>query len=102
MPGKGKAMGRAEKSRGGPMGHGGGNKREGQDGTIGQHTDTTPDSTDNGFGRGRSASSPGHLKKEAGAQSARDFAPGHLRRADRGTATAMPEASDEMREDRED
>jgi hypothetical protein len=27
-------------------------------------------------GRGRSEASPGHLKKAAGAQSARDFAPG--------------------------
>ena len=26
---------------------------------------------------GRSESSPGHLKKEAGSRSARDFAPGH-------------------------
>ena len=59
------------------MGHGGGNKREGQDGEIGQHVDTTPDSTDTSDRqRGRSASSPGHLKKAAGARSARDYAPG--------------------------
>lgn len=30
--------------------------------------------------RGRSASSPGHLKKEAGLRSAESFAPGHDRR----------------------
>lgn len=29
---------------------------------------------------GRSSMSPGHLKKEAGAQSAREFAPGHARK----------------------
>ena len=59
------------------MGHGGGNKREGQDGEIGQHVDTTPNGTDKSEQqRGRSESSPGHLKKAAGAQSARDFAPG--------------------------
>lgn len=74
MPGKGNAMGHA--------GHGGGNKHEGQDAAIGQHTDSD---------RGRSASSPGHLKKDAGARSARDFAPGNLRHADR--ATTLPEAA---------
>ena len=59
------------------MGHGGGNKHEGQDGEIGQHVDATPDSTDTSERqRGRSESSPGHLKKAAGAQSARDYAPG--------------------------
>lgn len=59
------------------MGHGGGSKREGQDGEIGQHVDATPDSTDrSGQQPGRSATSPGHLKKAAGAQSARDYAPG--------------------------
>lgn len=60
------------------MGHGAGNKREGQDGEIGQHRDATPNSTDQSQeqrGRGRSESSPGHMKKAAGAQSARDFAP---------------------------
>ena len=31
---------------------------------------------------GRSEQSPGHLKKAAGARSARDFAPGHRRHAD--------------------
>jgi hypothetical protein len=65
------------------MGHGAGNKREGQDGEIGQHTDATPDSTDpNTRSRGRSESSPGHLKKAAGAQSARDYAPGRMGRED--------------------
>ena len=32
-------------------------------------------------GHGRSEASPGHLKKAAGEQSARDFAPGRARRA---------------------
>lgn len=64
------------------MGHGGGNTREGQDGEIGQHVDATPDSTDTSERergrneRGRSESSPGHLKKADGARSARDYAPG--------------------------
>ena len=66
------------------MGHGGGNKHEGQDGEIGQHRDATPDSTDQRAaqgGRGRSESSPGHLKQAAGAQSARDDAPGRIGQA---------------------
>ena len=64
------------------MGHGGGSKREGQDGEIGQHRDATPDSTDRSEQqRGRSESSPGHLKKAAGAQSARDYAPGRMGQA---------------------
>jgi len=64
------------------MGHGAGNKREGQDGEIGQHQDATPDSTDQSTGgHGRSESSPGHLKKAAGAQSARDYAPGRTGQA---------------------
>ena len=72
----------ATMQRGGPMGHSGA-----------QHADAT--------GRGRSESSPGHLKKAAGAQSAHDFAPGNLRHADR--VTVPPETtSDETRDDRED
>ena len=41
-------------------------------------------------GPGRSASSPGHLKRAAGAQSARDYAPGRTGRdaADAGTLGA--------------
>jgi len=91
MPGKGKSMGQ--------LGHGGGNKREGQDGAIGQHRDATPSSTDAGaLGRGRSEMSPGHQKQAAGAQSARDFAPGRNGKAGRGTV--LPEgAPDEMAED---
>jgi hypothetical protein len=82
---------------GGPMGHGGGNKREGQDGAIGQHTDVTPGSEDQSeLHRGRSATSPGHLKKEAGAQSARDYAPG---RTNRGTAVLPDALPDETAED---
>lgn len=81
MPGRGNAMGHA--------GHGGGNKREGQDGTIGQHEDAV---------HGRSESSPGHMKRDAGVQSARDFAPGRTGKAGRGTV--LPEAApDEMAED---
>jgi hypothetical protein len=88
MPGKGNSMG-----------HGGGNKREGQDGAIGQHRDATPSSTDAGaLGRGRSEMSPGHQKRAAGAQSARDFAPGRNGKA--GGGTVLPEATpDEMAED---
>lgn len=36
--------------------------------------------------RGRTESSPGHLKKDAGAQSARDFAPGRMGRDRSGTS----------------
>ena len=70
-------------AKGNAMGHGGGNKREGQTGTIGQHEDVT---------HGRSESSPGHMKRDAGAQSARDFAPGRARDAGRAT---MPEGAPE-------
>ena len=70
------------------QGHGGGMHREDQDGTIGQHRDDVPGSADDsvlrnddGDGPGRSEDSPGHQKKAAGAQSARDFAPGRQRRA---------------------
>ena len=77
-----KGEGRGSTEHGRPMGHGAGNKREGQDGEIGQHTDATEDSTDRGEqNRGRSGSSPGHLKKAAGAQSARDYAPGRIGQA---------------------
>lgn len=84
MPGRkngNKGAGRGSTEHGRPMGHGGGNKHEGQDGEIGQHRDATPNSADQGGGqggRGRSESSPGHLKKAAGAQSARDYAPGRI------------------------
>ena len=45
------------------------------------HTDGTPDfGTDGGDAHGRSESSPGQLKKAAGARSARDFAPGQANR----------------------
>jgi hypothetical protein len=36
--------------------------------------------------RGRSAQSPGHLKRETGVRSARDFAPGRLNRPAHGPA----------------
>ena len=81
MPGKGNAMGHA--------GRGGGREREGQDGTIGQHEDAV---------HGRSEQSPGHLKRAAGAQSARDYAQGRTGKA--GAGTMLPEAApDEMAED---
>jgi hypothetical protein len=75
---KGNGRGRGAGSDAGQgMGHGGGAKREGQDGEIGQHRDATPGSTDRSERqRGRSDSSPGHLKKEANAQNASDYAPG--------------------------
>ena len=79
MPGRNgsKGRGRGSTDHGRPTGHGGGNKREGQDGEIGQHVDTTPNSTDRSEQqRGRSESSPGHLKRVAGDRSARDYAPG--------------------------
>ncbi|MBI2780323.1 MAG: hypothetical protein HYX55_00825 [Chloroflexi bacterium] len=48
--------------------------------------------------RGRSESSPGHLKREAGEQSARDFAPGRSGKPGRGTV--LPEgAPEDMGED---
>lgn len=51
-----------------------------------------------GSGRGRSELSPGHLKRQAGEQSARDFAPGHA--ATKGGDTELPEAGlDEMSRD---
>jgi len=83
MPGKNGSKGRGQGSTDhGPMGHGGGNKHEGQDGEIGQHVDNTPNTTDQSEKlRGRSESSPGHLKKAAGAQSARDYAPGRATKA---------------------
>ena len=95
MPNKHGSMG-----RGGSMGHGGGNKREGQGGAIGQHRDATPDSADDSvLQRGRSESSPGHMKRDAGAQSARDYAPGRRDRA-AGASAVLPEvAPDEMAED---
>ncbi|MEO5705354.1 MAG: hypothetical protein ABIR64_10255 [Candidatus Limnocylindrales bacterium] len=92
-------MCKGQKNRGGPVGHDGGNKREGQD-EMGQHTDMTPNRTDGGeTTHGRSESSPGHMKKAAGAQSARDFAPGNLRRADRGTVEPDRPRDDERRND---
>lgn len=87
MPGRkngNKGAGRGSTEHGRPMGHGAGNKREGQDGEIGQHRDATPNSTDQSQeqrSHGRSESSPGHLKKAAGAQSARDYAPGRIGQA---------------------
>jgi hypothetical protein len=85
MPGRKngtRGAGRGSAQHGRQMGHGAGSKRERQDGELGQHRDATPDSTDQSeLHRGRSESSPGHLKKAAGAQSARDYAPGRTGQA---------------------
>jgi hypothetical protein len=78
MPGRGKGSG-----------HGKGMGQAGDDAGMGRRDDAV---------HGRSESSPGHLKREAGAQSARDFAPGRAGKDDRGTV--LPEAApDEMAED---
>lgn len=84
MPNKHGSMG-----HGGPMGHGGGNRRD---------ADVTPGDAERGNpGRGRSESSPGRLKKDAGVRSARDYAPGRL---NSGGSAGLPEtAPDEMGED---
>lgn len=77
MPGRGNA-GRKER---GPAGKG----REDDDPGGGQ-------------GLGRSESSPGHLKKAAGAQSAREFAPGHGGQPPgrQGRDAANPDAADQL------
>ncbi len=67
MPGQGNGGNRG--GNGGGHGHGG---LHGQPGELGQRGEGGQ-----GGEHGRSASSPGHLKRDAGAQSARDFAPGH-------------------------
>ena len=89
MPGKGKGNGNG---KGHGMGHTGnrdGEMRDDRGGPAGQLDDAV---------HGRSASSPGHLKRDAGAQSARDFAPGRAGKTGRGTV--LPEsAADEMAED---
>jgi hypothetical protein len=85
MPGKGNGKGHGM----GHMGNRSDEMRDDRGGATGQIDEA---------GHGRSESSPGHLKREAGAQSARDFAPGRTGKADRGTA--VPEAEpDEMAED---
>lgn len=87
MAGKGQGRG-----HGGGQGHGreqrhddnpgGGMRPEEQDGPIGRSGDSDPVGTDDlDRGPGRSDDSPGHRKKAAGAQSARDFAPGRQRGA---------------------
>jgi hypothetical protein len=64
----------------GEHGHGkhGPDDEHGPDGPFGR-----PEEADDDIGRpaspGRSEWSPGHLKKDAGADSARDYAPGHAR-----------------------
>lgn len=50
---------------------------------------------DAGDERGRSGSSPGHLKKAAGARSARDFAPGRGGRSPGSVGRATPADQDE-------
>ena len=92
-------QGHGNHGRGRAIGHGDGTIQEDQDGEIGQHRDTTP--ADNDMVRGRSASSPGHLKKAAGDRSARDYAPGRTATADRepGMSEVAP---DEIGEDERD
>jgi hypothetical protein len=75
MPGKAKAGGRGQghgQGQGGEhgQGHGGGVDRD-ERGDSGGTDYGRPDSP------GRSEWSPGHLKKDAGADSASDYAPGH-------------------------
>jgi hypothetical protein len=73
------------------MGHGGGDRPDAGETPGGRGDLGDP-------GRGRSESSPGHLKKAAGAQSARDYAPGRIGRG--GANAVLPEvAPDEMAED---
>lgn len=82
-------MAKQRGSKGQGMGHGRGAAREGQDGEIGQHQDATHDDS-----RGRSELSPGHLKKDAGERSARDFAPGRTGRTDKlRRGSVLPEAA---------
>ena len=70
MPGRGNAGGHR-------MGHGGNEGGEHRMPDRGQSEDNDELIRHQDGGHGRSASSPGHLKKAAGAQSARDYAPGH-------------------------
>ncbi len=84
MPGRGKVGG-----HGRGKGHGGGDP--------GGVRETDRDRAD---GPGRSEWAPGHLKKDAGAASARDFAPGHGgeapgRRGDDGRPSGGRGAQDE-------
>ena len=75
MPGKNASKGKGRPGLDDPMDH----DRGDADMAI-----ATPDTDRSEPRRGRSASSPGHLKKAAGAQSAREFAPGREARMDRG------------------
>lgn len=89
MPGRGGRQG-GPMGHGGPVGHGGGNRRD-ADAPLPGGDLPNP-------GRGNSESSPGHLKKDAGARSARDYAPGRIGRG--GANAVLPEvAPDEMAED---
>ena len=73
--GHGNGFGRQHnESDGGPLG-GIGNADE----TNGQ--EDAGDAENASMGHGRSEQSPGHMKRAAGAQSARDFAPGRARRS---------------------
>ena len=83
MPGQGKHNG-----KGGRLGQGGDHGNGGEHGNGSEHDpEQQIEPLDPMGGRGRSEQSPGHLKKAAGAQSARDYAPGHVRRDDDGTGT---------------
>lgn len=75
MPGQGKA-------RGGPMGRDGGRGdggARGADRDGGRPGGGMRENVEHGRPDtpGRSEQSPGHMKRDAGEQSARDFAPGH-------------------------
>jgi hypothetical protein len=76
MPGKGKVGGMRGKHERRNDGAGGSDPRGPVQDPIGHDPGGQDGAVDAGGG-GRSASSPGHLKKAAGARSARDFAPGH-------------------------
>ena len=86
MAGRGQGQGQGQgNGRGHGRGHGPGDMQRPEP------TDESRMPPDDGFdeaepadmslGRGRSAESPGHRKQAVGAKSARDFAPGHSRKA---------------------
>ena len=95
MPGRGNGAGRGNAHGGGgmrpagPMGH------RGNRGSV-DRDEHAPEQAGGGSEQvhGRSEQSPGHRKQAAGAQSARDFAPGRAGRA--GTPALLDIAPDEV------
>jgi hypothetical protein len=86
-PGQGHGRGHGDGQHGGL---GAGSDRDQRDMPVGRTEDqevnpNPPDGSEGGddgsFGHGGSEESPGHLKRAAGEQSARDFAPGRARRS---------------------